>query len=70
MPGSATAGGLTAGQAEQAGAELGRIHAAFARLPASSGPAPQATQWIQRHAAVATLLGCLAEANELLMACR
>ena len=45
MPGSPGRDGLTAGQAEQAGSALGRIHAAFARLPASSGPAPQAARW-------------------------
>jgi Ser/Thr protein kinase RdoA (MazF antagonist) len=45
MPGSAATNGLTAGQAEQAGSALGRIHSAFAQLPASSGPAPQTTRW-------------------------
>lgn len=45
MPGRAGTGGLTAGQAGQAGAALGRIHATFARLPASSGPAPQTAAW-------------------------
>jgi homoserine kinase type II len=45
MPGSAGTDGLTVGQAEQAGAALGRIHAAFAQLPASSGPASQAERW-------------------------
>jgi Ser/Thr protein kinase RdoA (MazF antagonist) len=39
MPGSPGRDGLTIGQAEQAGSALGRIHAAFAQLPASSGPA-------------------------------
>lgn len=45
--GSAGANGLTARQSEQAGAALGRIHAAFAQLPASSGLAPQTTAWRQ-----------------------
>lgn len=45
MPGRAATDGLTAGQAEQAGTALGRIHAVFAPLPASSGPAPQAGRW-------------------------
>lgn len=37
--------GLTAAQHHAAGAALGRIHAAFAALPASSGPAPQVASW-------------------------
>lgn len=45
IPGSAATDGLTAGQAEQAGSALGRIHSAFAQLPASSGPALQAGRW-------------------------
>jgi homoserine kinase type II len=45
MPGSPGRAGLTACQAEQAGSALGRIHAAFAQLPASSGPAPQTARW-------------------------
>lgn len=45
MPGTVITDGLTPGQLEQAGGALGRIHAAFARLPASSGPAPQVDEW-------------------------
>lgn len=37
--------GLTAAQHHGAGAALGRMHAAFARLPASSGLAPQVASW-------------------------
>ena len=47
MPGSPGRDGLTASQAGQAGSALGRIHAAFAQLPASSGPAPQTARWRQ-----------------------
>lgn len=37
--------GLTAAQHHGAGVALGRIHAAFAALPASSGLAPQVASW-------------------------
>lgn len=47
MPGSPGRDGLTTAQAGQAGSALGRIHAAFAQLPASSGPAPQSARWRQ-----------------------
>jgi homoserine kinase type II len=47
MPGSVVASGLTTPQCQQAGAALGRIHAVFSRLPASSGPAPQVNRWRQ-----------------------
>lgn len=36
---------LTTAQQQLAGAALGRIHTAFAPLPASSGPAPQVSAW-------------------------
>ena len=45
MPGTVNTGELTSGQLGQAGHALGRIHAAFAPLPASAGPAPQVTAW-------------------------
>ncbi len=45
MPGRVITGKLTTAQHEQAGAALGRIHAAFAELPASKGPAPQVREW-------------------------
>lgn len=45
MPGEVVTSGLTAAQHEQAGAALGRVHAVFARLPASAGPAPQVGEW-------------------------
>lgn len=45
MPGTVITDGLTPAQLEQAGGALGRIHAAFAPLPASGGPAPQVDEW-------------------------
>ncbi|MCK9905263.1 phosphotransferase [Frankia sp. Cpl3] len=45
MPGQVITEGLSTEQYKQAGAALGRIHAAFAPLSASSGPAPQVTAW-------------------------
>jgi Ser/Thr protein kinase RdoA (MazF antagonist) len=45
MPGRVITGALTTGQQERAGTALGQIHAAFAGLPASAGPAPQVEQW-------------------------
>ena len=45
MPGSIITAPLGTRQLEQAGEALGRIHAAFAPLPASSGPAPQVAAW-------------------------
>jgi homoserine kinase type II len=45
MPGRVITASLTQAQLEQAGTALGRIHAAFAGLPASNGPAPQVTRW-------------------------
>ena len=45
MPGTVNTGELTSGQLGQAGHALGRIHAAFAPLPASAGPTPQVTAW-------------------------
>ncbi len=46
LPGAVVTADLTAGQARGAGATLGRIHAAFAGLPASAGPSPQAQSWL------------------------
>ncbi|MEV4199347.1 phosphotransferase enzyme family protein [Micromonospora globbae] len=46
MPGAVVTTDLTAGQARGAGATLGRIHAAFATLPASAGPSLQAQNWL------------------------
>ncbi|MFV2084371.1 phosphotransferase enzyme family protein [Micromonospora sp. LOL_021] len=46
MPGAVVTTDLTAGQALAAGTTLGRIHAAFATLPASAGPSPQAQNWL------------------------
>jgi aminoglycoside phosphotransferase (APT) family kinase protein len=45
MPGRVVTGELTAAQHDQAGAALGRIHAALAELPVSKGPAPQVREW-------------------------
>jgi Ser/Thr protein kinase RdoA (MazF antagonist) len=45
IPGRVITGTLTPARQEQAGAALGRIHRAFAELPASSGPAPQVERW-------------------------
>ncbi|HUY45679.1 MAG TPA: phosphotransferase [Streptosporangiaceae bacterium] len=40
-----TASSPSCRSARAGGATLGRIHAAFAELPASTGPAPQVTKW-------------------------
>jgi Ser/Thr protein kinase RdoA (MazF antagonist) len=48
VPGRIMTHGLTTAQRHAAGAALGGIHAAFAPLPASSGPAPQVTSWRTR----------------------
>jgi Ser/Thr protein kinase RdoA (MazF antagonist) len=45
MPGRVVTEGLSTSQYNQAGAALGRIHATFADLPASAGPAPQVNEW-------------------------
>lgn len=45
MPGRVITRGLSTSQYAQAGAALGRIHATFADLPASAGPAPQVAEW-------------------------
>ncbi len=46
VPGAVVTSDLTADQAHTAGATLGRIHATFATLPASTGPSPQAQSWL------------------------
>jgi Ser/Thr protein kinase RdoA (MazF antagonist) len=48
VPGSVMTHGLTTAHHHAASAVLGAIHAAFALLPASSGPAPQVTSWRTR----------------------
>lgn len=45
VDGHTLSGGLNRAQLAAAGSALGRIHRAFAELPASSGPAPQLTDW-------------------------
>ncbi|MFI6162577.1 phosphotransferase enzyme family protein [Micromonospora haikouensis] len=46
VPGAVVTTNLTVGQARAAGATLGRVHSAFAPLPASTGPSPQAQNWL------------------------
>lgn len=58
--------GLTTAHHHAAGAALGRIHAAFAPLPASSGPAPQVASWRKvdvtgLSAVIDRLLGIIAD---------
>jgi Ser/Thr protein kinase RdoA (MazF antagonist) len=65
MPGAINTGRLYTSQLEQAGDALGRIHAAFAPLPASSSPAPQVTAWREPdiaglNATIGTLLAAIA----------
>ncbi|MBO0814717.1 MAG: phosphotransferase [Actinobacteria bacterium] len=60
MPGAIITARPGTRQLEQAGAALGRIHAAFAPLPASSAPAPQVTAWRSPDiAALNTTIGTL-----------
>ena len=47
-PGNVMTYGFTAAQRHAVGVALGAIHAAFALLPASSGPAPQVASWRTR----------------------
>jgi Ser/Thr protein kinase RdoA (MazF antagonist) len=58
--------GLSTAHHHAAGAALGRIHAAFAPLPASSGPAPQVASWrnvdlTERSATIDRLLTIIAD---------
>ncbi|PZG20744.1 aminoglycoside phosphotransferase [Micromonospora craterilacus] len=46
VSGAVVTADLTAAQARAAGTALGRIHAAFAALPASAGSSPQAQRWL------------------------
>ena len=66
VPGRTLAADPTPARYQAAGAALGRLHAALAGLPASSGPAPQVEQW--RHPDVAALRlridGLLAESAD------
>jgi len=59
MPGRVITGKLTPAHHEQAGTALGRIHAAFAELPASTGSAPQVTEW--RTASVGELSAAISQ---------
>jgi len=67
MPGAVVTADLTPAQAHGAGATLGRIHATFAALPASTGPSPQATSWLAVDLANLTTtidrLTCIAQAR-------
>lgn len=58
--------GLSAAHQRVAGAALGRIHTAFAPLPASSGPTPQVASWrsvdlAARRATIERLLALITE---------
>lgn len=61
--------GLNLEQLTATGAALGRIHRAFAELPASSGPAPQVPEWMgfdpaDSQATIDQILGIIAERKQ------